>query len=306
MSASCVVRHHRGTLPAERTLTASPRVVTTPAVYSTSSIRPCHRPPRSSRSSPTPGCEVLLLDDVRLEGVPLLGSTTSSNTPPATVGRLRRRAAPRPGPRPRPRRTPGGTRRRGGVRQHHHARQGAVDAGLPGALGAHHLTALVLGRLLPQVPDVPVGVLGVPVQVSSSSSPSTTPRPAPPSPARRRPPWRSLEHLHLDALELAVDLPLVHPSGAGEEGQVGVVDQLDEVLGGDVRGVVAAVVDLDDRVSSTRRRRRCWRRVAGRRRRRRRPAAATRSDEGQASGRVRSSSVGVACRHRARPGLNTA
>ena len=51
-----------------------------------------------------------------------------------------------------------------GVRQHDDAGLGSISARLPAALGAHHLTVLILLGVLPQVPDVSLLVLGVPIE----------------------------------------------------------------------------------------------------------------------------------------------
>jgi hypothetical protein len=48
--------------------------------------------------------------------------------------------------------------------EHHDPRPGAVHAGLPRALLGHRLAVLVLGRVLAEVPDVALRVLGVVVE----------------------------------------------------------------------------------------------------------------------------------------------
>src|SRR3954462_7091094 len=51
------------------------------------------------------------------------------------------------------------------ISRHEDARLRAVDSGLPAALGARYVSAPVeFGGLLPEVPDVAIDVLGVPVE----------------------------------------------------------------------------------------------------------------------------------------------
>ena len=55
-----------------------------------------------------------------------------------------------------------------------------------------------------------------------------------------------VQHVDLDPLGLLVVLPLVHPRRARREREVGVVDDVDEVGGVELRRVAAAVARVDD------------------------------------------------------------
>src|SRR5204862_2914759 len=121
---------------------------------------------------------------------------------------------------------------RAGTAVHEAPLPGAVVSGLPRAFGAHHMAVLVqrLGRLA-EIPDIPVPVLGVPIDGVLGQPAAEIQAISDDATAHTEDHLRSARDAEAVDRRLTVLHALVHERGAGPQWEVGVVNAVHEAVG---------------------------------------------------------------------------